>query len=262
MTIWLFGDSFASMNWKSIKDDQSWPELLAQNLNQIVRILGKNAAGPEHMFYMFNQYYEHFKPNDILIICFSSPLRKWYFFDRPNIANMNGVNRIRNRLSEKEINPKLSNDEGKAIEMHSLYLQNPATLDTSSQFFLRILDNLSKDNNIKTIVMSYDNYLKSKWIEQYNNCYFASGYLLEASIQEFCDQRYEKMYHILVNDVRAGHFSYRNHKILANLLLTYITSNIHFDLNKDLLKQFITDDNFNDRKFRQEEFMPEEFYKI
>ena len=58
MTIWLFGDSFALMNWENTKDVRSWPELLSKKVKHKVNILGKGGTGLEYMFYKFNNLCE------------------------------------------------------------------------------------------------------------------------------------------------------------------------------------------------------------
>ena len=55
MTIWIFGDSYAHMNWHRFPDEKSWPEILGKTLSCDVKILGHAGTGPEYMFHIFNQ---------------------------------------------------------------------------------------------------------------------------------------------------------------------------------------------------------------
>ena len=107
--------------------------------------------------------------------------------------------------------------------------------------------------------MSYEPYIKEEWIKKYKDCYFASGYLMKACVEEFED---EQMAHRSVgDDVRAGHFSYRNHRIIANKLEEYILYGNKFNLNADLEKAFISEDNYKDHVFRVREFMQKFTFK-
>lgn len=248
MTLWLFGDSFALMNWEKKVDLRSWPEILGKKLNQDVKILGRGATGPEWMFYMVNNHYDQFKQNDVIVICFSSEYRHWYLFREPQISTIHVVERI---LNGEDTWLKLSEEEAKAIEMSSLYLNNPGILETSTQLFLRALNNLSKEKNIKIIIMSFSSYIKEQWKEQNSNCLFVEGTLLESSLDEFCDVSIAP----LADDVRAAHYSYRNHNVLADKLEDCILYNKNFHLNRDLLKGFINESNYYDNDFRLQEFM-------
>ena len=256
MTIWLFGDSFALMNWENTKDVRSWPELLSKKVKHKVNILGKGGTGLEYMFYKFNNYFDSFSCNDIIIVCFTSSIRNWYFFDQPQITHMNMVERI---LTNKDNWLKLTIEEAKAIELNETYLLNPQKLETFSEFFFRQLNYLAIEKNIKPIIMSYEPYIKEEWIKKYKDCYFASGYLMKACVEEFED---EQMAHRSVgDDVRAGHFSYRNHRIIANKLEEYILYGNKFNLNADLEKAFISEDNYKDHVFRVREFMQKFTFK-
>lgn len=248
MTIWLFGDSFALMNWERKADPRSWPYLLSNKLNQEIEIMAKGGTGPEWMFYTFNSFYEKFKPNDIIIICFSSENRHWYLFHEPQITHMHMVDRI---LTKKDSWLKITAEEAQAIELHSLYLQNPAVLETSTQFFLRVLNNLAKEKNIKPIIMSFSDFIKDSWKSENSNCCFVDGTLFKASIDEFQKNELAPM----GDDYRAGHFSYRNHVTLANKLEQCVLNGTNFHLNQDLLKGFIGEREYADPAFRLKEFI-------
>ena len=83
--------------------------------------------------------------------------------------------------------------------------------------------------------MNFEPNVTEQWRNKYNNFYYTDGYLYSASKDEFCSNKQENINY----DYRTGHFSERNHKIIAEKLENLILNNEVFNLDKDLHKNFI-----------------------
>lgn len=250
MTIWLFGDSFAQMNVRDIKDLRSWPELLAKNLNTNVEILGKSGTSLDYMFHIFDNNIDRVGKDDIIICCLTTFIRKWFIKDQPIITHGQRIAAIKSNPKQFEW-LKIHNNQVDAIQLYEEHLNNPIPLETTTALFFRLLQYVAIEKNLKIVIMNFDSNITEAWKSKYSDFYYVDGYLLPAALAEFQNWKDAPM----MNETRAGHFCYRNHKIIADRLEKLLQYKEPFNLNTDLEKKFISPEIFNDIEFRQAEFM-------
>jgi predicted nuclease of predicted toxin-antitoxin system len=223
--LWVFGDSFSFTNKT---DTDIWQFLLAEKLN-VAGLHNYSAYGAANdwIYNSFKTHISNIKDEDYIIIQTTDPARKWFIEDQPTVGNLATLLSLTNEeLSEMQISKNIK----KSIEMYMthLYSDRLANIEFSqlneSLMFLKNIHNL---NNLRII----------------NSIYSISGTLgtlLDVSTNEFVNidemKCWYKHYGV---DPRKNHLSKENHKVLADKLFTFLTSNSLLDLTTGFKQNFL-----------------------
>lgn len=231
-TLWSFGDSYAECYARDVNNEQ-YLNLIAKRLNYTHKSFGLSGTSISYTSYMFNQIRDNIQCDDKVVIVLTNLFRHWFFGDRPK---------------EAALNVNLSHAEQKAIKHYMLYLENNLEWKTALLDFLYNVDYVTKEKNLKTIVMYgfYDvqNFTNFKEYK-FENIRFANGTLDNMQRREFKADLYNKWVQVekeQMGDPRLNHITKSNHYILADKIVDYFENNVNIDLTKDFLTDILDKD--------------------
>lgn len=234
-TLWTFGCSFTAyyhltdsgespydkyVKWKGGSVPKIWPEILSENLKLDLKNLGIGGSSNYTIFSKFIQNHKYIKPNDTVIIGWTSSLR----FRAAHDANNQFVELLPfmidygSDLYTKDTLKEIFNNRFSSIWCREIWE------------WVSIINSYCKNNNINIYHWSSDNNLfKDKTIrmgEDYSfiknlngdlDCWHECTTLYSNGMSRILDETYG-----LVNDVHHGEFG---HKSQAKYFYDYIINN-------------------------------------
>ena len=134
-TLWTFGDSFIDCTYYTNNCEYAWANQLAEKLQINHTALGMGGTALAYTYKEFDRCRTMFHSDDIILICLTSPIRKWFYEDIPymHIA----------------YNP--DDSDSRDTKYFRLYLDNEINDFTYLENFLYNVNYASK--HLKTIVL-------------------------------------------------------------------------------------------------------------
>lgn len=242
MTLYVFGDSFASIetdpttsvNAREQLIAKAWSVLLSKKLGVELKNFGISGSSLEYTYYKFNQIRADLKEDDIVIIVLTDLLRKWIIPDKPVTSSLAAVEMHRD-LDKKLI---------KCAQWYFANVLNVELEEVHLQNFLYAVNITTSHLKVKPLfICAFDTVSRGKWgIDintfnrwQFNN--FANGSLWEISSYEIEHLDENVAIHTyLRKEFRLNHLSDVQHSILVEKILDYIYNGTIVDLTTGFVK--------------------------
>lgn len=221
--IWIFGDSYSETlrnaktwaDWNTYQQlEKNWIDILSDKLDSEYHSFSRYGTANDFIFSELLKNNHLFKKNDYVIIVPTHMNRKWFFEDRPHLANF--VNCI--------IDDQISKDENRAIKEYTKYLFNDkADLSAFNQFVYGCFFAVQQWQlgGVNTLILPAFHEVQGP----------VKGYLQIPSNEEFCSQEVrDNFYKKNGMDPRLNHLSESNHAILANKIYRFFKRNESIDL--------------------------------
>ena len=241
MTLWCFGDSYASTY-----DDTNWTSQVAQYLKCEQKNFALAATSLEYMYSTFDD--AEFETNDHLIIALTDIHRTYFFKEQPQAS-------MPPQIMSPSFLKLLSSEKKFALNQYYMYLTDNALVrENNLKNFLYRVQYVTEKKNLTTIVFNcfyeYD-FINA---DNYPNLVLVPG-LLESinSLEVSGTGRFFKYTSEIGTDLRANHMCQSNHNILASKVIDYYNSNTTIILD-NFVKHLITDENYKDPLFQDKEF--------
>ena len=241
MTLYVFGDSFA----RELREKFCWYHIIAENLNTNLVNFGEDGTGCTNMIKKFTD--QNFDHNSYFVILLSAPERLDYDFipegwTAPAYKDFSGE------------------DNSRIIDVVDQVLKDEFELSNIKNvlFFKHISDYfISSSKFFVCTTFGFDNqkYFRNLYKLSNDRFYVSDLNLDMISQQEFidfdkmdCDTnmnrfKYDNGETKFILDERPNHFSRKNHKIFANILLDFFENGLTNIYSEDLFKKFHLDEN-------------------
>lgn len=237
MTVWVFG---ASGSHVIDNEPDQWPRHLANLLNTNVNSLALTGTSLDYMYQKFMEVRNDIAENDVILISVIGFEREWLFKDYPHKSMLFAPPNDDRRYKE-------------AIEYYIRYLQSKELQELKLINFLYNLDYLSKQKNLKTILIipyvdigEFLNYKK----DLFPHLHIAKGLLIEVSCNEIEKNILRRQQYInFDDDRRLNHLTRSNHIILSQKIHNWITQEIPVDLTEGFVENHYTDDAKKNTEF-------------
>lgn len=250
--LFILGDSFAACR-PGTESAPTWhrlaADLLSQHHGEPVHLINSSLIGSAQDFCwgILQEWFwnEAIGPDDYLIVALTHPSRYWFLERLPELTNVNII----------DLDRHVSKEEATAIELFIKHIQRP-NLDTmmliNRMAYLALM--VSEQKLHRPLMINCFNHVVGA-AEGFEELNWAKGNLFE-DIQrdEFSDKDRE------VADVfwrgldgRFNHMCLSNHKILAEKIVTALTTDSTLDITSGFIKKIIPEDWETDIKFQQTE---------
>ena len=242
MTLYVFGDSFASIETDSTMSvtareqliSKAWSVLLSKKLGVELKNFGISGSSLEYTYYKFHQICADFKEDDIIVIVLTDLLRKWIIQDRPVTSSLVAV----------EMHGNLNSNLIKCARWYFANVLNVEVEEVHLQNFLHAVNATTPHLKVKPLfICAFDDESRGRWginintvnRSQINN--FATGSLWEVSSYEIehADAKIAVKTN-LKKEFRLNHLSDVQHPILADKILDYIHNGTVVDLTTGVVK--------------------------
>jgi hypothetical protein len=236
--IFILGDSFAEIDQEY---DYLWQLKLAEDLKRDLVNVAANGASSGWLLLKLMEIDKHINPDDLLVLIIPYWERVCIWPQSPDLTSLISVDQI---YSNKRITKKwekYSKNEIDAFVKYFLYLKNDEII-SSLQYALQNWVNSIGSRLIKKPLLIYGHQQNIEKI-YLNNCNYAQGELITASISEFQSlEIWDKICSAApFVDPRICHFSKQNHLVLKNKILDYFSKDIIPDLQVGFESAIITD---------------------
>jgi len=235
MTIFIFGDSFSCRYDDCYYDgeiDDLWYDIVMREMRENVVNTSEGGKGPYSSFKFFYEHVEqnNIKEGDKIIFMLSSQYRLPFKFLDDKDLGYDYIDYFLNNelIFPKEIELYIENFSYDIISTYDTLKEEIDRANIKNLYFLKTFSNLKK---IKTICFrcfeykKYDHYELSSLNDDYFN--LNSNILWNVSL---CENELRHNSDTM-NNQRANHLSYCNHKILSNIILNFFS-------NRSLLEEF------------------------
>jgi len=233
--LWIFGDSFGVHVAQDPKEltPWFWAYDLAKKLgcDQYENHCQMGVSN-EYIHHMINDQKDNISKDDYVIVITTSIIRKWFFKDRPFLANFYINN----------FNENVTREEFESVRRYVVHLNNPELNNIYFEDFLGWLHfNSIKRNWNMIIIPGFES-------EGFSIChrYKVIGSLIEICSNEFDTEEDSKWFYDEYSkgrDRRAGHLIKDNHKILSEKVYNTFANDSVLDLSKDFIQKVISKDN-------------------
>ena len=242
MTLYVFGDSFASVETDPMTSAnareqiiaKSWSMLLSKKLGVKLKNFGISGSSLEYTYYKFNQIRADLKEDDIVVIVLTDLFRKWIIKDRPVTSSLSAVE------GHNDLNPKLKKyarwyfANVLRAEIEEIHLHN----------FLYAVHVTTAHLKVKPLfICAFDKTSRGDWtvavdtVDRIHVNNFAIGSLWEVSSYEIeHDSKAIAVCTNLKREFRLNHLSDLQHPILADKILNYIYDGTTVDLTAGFAK--------------------------
>ena len=242
MTLYVFGDSFASIetdpttsvNAREQLIAKAWSVLLSKKLGVELKNFGISGSSLEYTYYKFNQLRADLKEDDVVVIVLTDLLRKWIIPDRP----------VTSSLAAVESHGDLNSNWIKCAQWYFANVLNVEVEETHLHNFLYAVHVTTPHLKVKPLfICAFDDESRGRWginintvnRSQINN--FATGSLWEVSSYEI--EHADAKIAVKTNlrkEFRQNHLSDIQHPILADKILNYIHNGTVVDLTTGFVK--------------------------
>jgi len=223
MTLWVFGDSFSTPQehmsgmqrsggapkFKPL--DKTWTSIVSKNLtkNTEHQNFAIQGCSNEYIWTTLITQRPNIEKDDYVIVQLTSAYRKWFFEDRPHLANHFHTKFIPGRDASKV--------EIKAIDMYQRHL---------SAEFLNEYNYIMTVAAMQFVASQFIGKAKFLILPGFHPIHGVIGNLSDASGGEFDSEESRTTYYKKTSDARYNHFSDENHKILGGKVTKFFT---HFE---------------------------------
>jgi hypothetical protein len=226
--IYVYGDSFScppSHHYHHKEANQSWPKLVAKQLETKEINYGLGGSSFAHTFQEIKNSYNKWTADDIVIICQTSPRRKLFFKQLPHLSNLrNLINFHGFKFSEeqKDLLIKFCSD---------FFTNKEIAINEMTAYYALINMWLERKNTWCYVLRCFD--FKDDVFEDFTRIRFSVG----GDVNYISEYEYNPPEH--VNDDRVGHLSLKNHYILANQVSKAIKEEKPINLKVKFEKGFL-----------------------
>lgn len=235
--LWIYGDSYSS-NFTHLKYEWMWVRRLGRLLDCEINNFSFAGSGLGYTYCKFNETCEQFAEGDHVIITLTSLNRRYFFYDRPMLANLWNLKYFTYDMYGKKItfNPS----EADAFRKYFIFLDKNTKLEEVNLInFLSAVDNISRKKKLGSVtIMSCfeDSYNVAKTVSM-EYATVANGWLYKISGDECATE--ELINQIQTDDKRVCHLSQRNHSVLTNKLYKTMINKHPLDLTRGFKCGFI-----------------------
>lgn len=244
MNVWSYGGSYIIKKIDSFPDQykNQWIQIVSRELGATHHCQALEGSSIDWIYKTFFDTKDNIQEGDVVIISLPDILRRWLLEDYPDKTYI--------RQS-----PTNNAEENKAFKYYTLYLDNPIPHRYYLLNFLYMLNEITKNLNLHTIVMVYCLEVESlinDHSKDFTNLNVAKGTLLSISYNEY-DEEMRKKKEILQGERLINHMLISNHIILASKVLDNIKNKNPIDLNIGFKRNMITKDTFTNKEFYEKE---------
>ena len=226
MTIFIYGDSFACQplecNHLNTKDHR-WPYMLAKHLGHQEKNYGLGGSALEYSFTQIANTKNQWNYDDVLLLCETELVRRWFFKTMPNTSTFNNVTRA---LEINEIDKKWV--QRWFIDFHNVEL---SLLQLKAYYYM--LDAWCAEKDIVChVIRCFDRPVIS---DIHSNILFSIGDPLD----DICFREFKVIPDRAIIDTRIGHFSIKNHILIASAIIKAIMNKTNIDFNLPFKEKFL-----------------------
>jgi hypothetical protein len=243
--LWLFGDSFGSVDVKDCTARQ-WPLQLSHKLGYDLKNFSLAGSSQDYTWFQIHQNVDSIQPEDRLVVIMTSPNRVWLFDRYPNITNPQHIANV--------IEPY----QRKVWETYFKHIQRDS-IDT-----MNVKNRLGWLNHMSTIHHWARPLIVFAFEQDYGNSTdypgleFSQGNLAEdVQIKEFTDPK--DILLLRGADPRYNHMCLSNHDRLVDKLANTILNQGPLDLVNGFLQSILNTDSLKNNKLVEAELSPLEY---
>lgn len=233
MTLYVFGDSFATAEMLEKHFERKWSVLLSKKLGVELKNYGMNGTSLEYTYYKFNEICKNLKEDDAVVIVLTDLLRKWIIKDKPNTSSLS-------HIEIHDLPTKLK----KCAQWYFVNVLNSEIEEVHLLNFLYAVIATTSHLKIKPLFISaFDKVSRGKWVVDVNKIdhsyinNFAIGSLWEVSSYEIIHKDAGSAVRTnLKKEFRPNHLSDVQHPILADKILNYMHNGVTVDLTTGFVK--------------------------
>ena len=256
MTLYVFGDSFASIetdpttsvNAREQLIAKAWSVLLSKKLGVELKNFGISGSSLEYTYYKFNQLRADLKEDDVVVIVLTDLLRKWIIQDRPVTSSLVAV----------EMHGNLNSNLVKCAQWYFANVLNVEVEETHLHNFLYAVHVTTAHLKVKPLfICAFDKISRGDWTVTVNTVdsihvnNFAIGSLWEVSSYEIEHTKTDAVVAVCTNlrkEFRQNHLSDIQHPILADKILNYIHNGTVVDLTTGFVKNIYKKQDLIDQR--------------
>jgi hypothetical protein len=239
--LFVFGDSFSSIEINGFGEEKVWPTLLANRLNKQLVNGSMIGASQDFIFWLLYDQREQITKDDQIIVVLTHPSRMWYVENDPSLSKPSLIKELENVYGSEYTN---------AAHLYERYIQTPG------------LDQLHVEQRLAWL--SYTAYLK-EWkppivveafdqlkpqSKEFKHIIIGNGNLTtdvsEKEIKGGIDL-YNKIFKGY--DPRFNHMCLCNHSVLVDKLFDTITNGATLDFTTGFYKDAIDESALNNQEF-------------
>lgn len=240
MTIFIFGDSYSIdyeyPHYYNGETGQCWTDIIREKYDEDVVNHSYGGSGPYFSFKKFYEAFEegHIKENDKIIFMLSSQYRLDFLGVNPGDQSLLPI--VLNGKSRKTVQHFGVNFSQIAYDVqlsHQTFAEEIYRCNIKNIFFLK---NLSQLKNLQTIVflcfdhnhdndIIHDRIILNDHYINYNKLNDEKFKLFDKFLYSICIN--ENTYRVdsdISDNQRANHLSWKNHKILANVITNFFSN--------------------------------------
>lgn len=252
MTLYVFGDSFASIETDPTMSvdareqlvAKTWSMLLSKKLGVELKNYGISGSSLEYTYYKFNQLRADLKEDDVVVIVLTDSLRKWIIQDRPGTSSLTA-------FETHDVDPKLK----KYAQWYFVNVLNAEIEEMHLHNFLYAVHVTTAHLKVKPLfICAFDKISRGHWAVDVNEVdrihvnNFAIGSLWEVSSNEIKHSSNEISVRTnLKKEFRMNHLTDVQHPILTDKILNYIHHGTIVDLTTGFVKNIYKKQNLIDK---------------
>ena len=244
MTLWVFGDSFATEYWRKEPDFPYYYRTVADRLATDCVMCGRGGSSAEYTYDQFYKNKANIKQDDVVLIALTTTIRRWFFPTRPSLTSFWSIEAKPHEYTEQEL---------RAFEQYMLHLDHQLLFDLAMTNFLYALELFASRQKVKTIVMPcFPDVVRLVGKLDLSEVKLAKGNLWYVNRDEYSSDLNNKM-GLIINDGKPNHLTATNHKRLAEKLLRTIENNDPLDLTTGFVKGTYTSESIKDPEYKKRE---------
>lgn len=226
--LWVFGDSFTVHSEKN--QEISWTYKLAKKLGvKEYRNHSQFGASNEYITAYLEASLKDIDKDDYIIILVTFKSRIWFFYDHPELSNLNAA-------TDDLIKKAYGKNTVKAVEYYQKYLESERVQSLRLNWYYGYLQHLESFYPNLMIIPAFDNGF------HLDNNYETIGSLFTIGENEY--ESLDVKSKVFIKrwnrfDMRSGHMCPDNHDILAEKIYNTYTNKIPLDLNNGFIKNII-----------------------
>lgn len=242
--LWIFGDSYGcdmpnhpSRRKPSPRSAEDltlpvWTDILCRELGMMYNNFSLSGASPEYVQLIWHQHRQNFNSGDIVVLILTEPKRTWIDHDRPSytdpaewidLIDPDCLSKMINLMDPKIKAQGMSNWLAHAI-LHAQH--HGYRLIVAAAFLESYLV-------LQDFFHGFDQ-------TTFDHCVWVDAWLYEISRLEISEPWRSNNRFLTGGDVRNGHLTFTNHRILANIILEALKSGKN-RIEVDILREFVTD---------------------
>jgi hypothetical protein len=226
MTLFIYGDSFACLpaEYKHLATkDHRWPYMVAKYLGHLEKNYGLGGSALEYSFTQIANTKKDWASGDILLLCETELVRRWFIKELPSRSTFNNVTRA----------TEIADRDKKWIQRWFIDFHNIdlSFLQLKAYYYMLNAWCIEKDVTCH-VIRCFDRPMIE---DSYSNILFSIGDVLDA----ICYREFKVTPDRGILDTRIGHFSTENHVVIASAIIKAITNKKSIDFNIPFKEKFL-----------------------